>query len=145
MKHVSIVWFRNDLRLHDNEALQEAISRCENIIPVYVFDERVFLGKTKFGFEKCGKFRTKFIIESVEELRMNLRSKGSDLLVRVGKPEEVIFDLAKQYKTSWVFCNRERTAEEVYVQDNLEKKLVIVTWTPRWTCAWTSWTASCRS
>lgn len=123
MQHTSIIWFRNDLRLHDNEALVEAITRSKHIIPVFVFDERVFLGKSKFGFEKCGKFRTKFIIESVEDLRNNLRKFGSNLVVRVGKPENEIFNLAKQFKTSWVFCNRERTSEEVEVQDALEKRL----------------------
>ena len=123
MQHTSIIWFRNDLRLHDNEALTEAIAKSEFIIPVYVFDERVFRGKTKFGFEKCGKFRTKFIIESVEDLRQNLRKLGSELIIRVGLPEIEIFKLAKENKTSWVFCNRERTSEEVKVQDALENKL----------------------
>ena len=52
MKKV-IVWFRQDLRLHDNEALAEAISHGSEIIPVYVFDERVFSGKTRwFGFPR---------------------------------------------------------------------------------------------
>ena len=52
----AIVWFRNDLRLHDNEALQEALSNAEEVLPVYVFDERVFNGKTTFGFPKMGNF-----------------------------------------------------------------------------------------
>ncbi|MBI1225442.1 MAG: DASH family cryptochrome [Bacteroidetes bacterium] len=121
---IGIVWFRQDLRLHDNEALTEAIQHCDKIIPVYVFDERVFLGKTRqFGFEKTGKFRAKFILESVEDLRQSLRKLGSDLVVRIGKPEAIIFELAQQYKTSWVFCNRERTQEELEVQDALEENL----------------------
>ena len=60
-----IVWFRNDLRLHDNEVLRDAISHVHEIIPIYIFDERTFKGKTKFGFPKTGAFRTKFIIESI--------------------------------------------------------------------------------
>jgi len=118
-----IMWFRQDLRLHDNEALFDALKHGEEVIPIYVFDERVFKGLTKYGFPKTGKFRAKFIIESVQDLRENLRKIGSDLLVRIGKPEQVIFEIAQQAKTSWVFCNRERTAEEVAVQDALEKKL----------------------
>ena len=118
-----IVWFRNDLRLHDHEALQEAISSSEDIYPIYIFDERTFLKNTKFGFRKTGLHRARFIIEAVENLRKGLQSIGSDLIVRVGKPETVIFDLAKELKTSWVFCNRERTYEEVRVQDRLESNL----------------------
>ncbi len=122
-KRNGIVWFRQDLRLHDNEALFDAIGSAQRILPVYVFDERVFLGNTRFGFPKTGNFRAKFILESVIDLRNNLRSIGSDLIVRIGKPEEEIFKLARQAKTSWVFCNRERTREEVEVQDALERRL----------------------
>ena len=123
MEHTAVLWFRNDLRLHDNEALIEALSKTKYVLPVYVFDERVFLGKTRFGFEKTGKFRAKFIIEAVADLRENLRQRGSDLIIRIGKPEEIVFDLAKSIKSSWVFCNRERTQEEVEVQDKLEHNL----------------------
>lgn len=120
---IGIVWFRQDLRLHDNEALTEALRHCSQIIPVFIFDERVFEATTNFGFQKTGKFRTKFILESVKDLKQSLQGLGSDLVVKIGKPETIIFDLAQQYKTSWVFCNRERTAEEVEVQDALEQKL----------------------
>ena len=123
MEHTAIVWFRNDLRLHDNEALTEAIQKAQRVLPVYVFDTRIFQGKTPFGFNKTENFRTKFIIESVIDLRENLRSKGSDLIIRVGLPEEEVFTLAKRVKSSWVYCNRERTSEEVKVQDTLEKNL----------------------
>ena len=118
-----IVWFRQDLRLTDNEALTHAINSGEEVYPIYVFDERKFKGKTSFGFSKVGKFRSNFIIESVQDLRNNLRKLGSDLIVKIGKPEEIIFSLARQLKSSWVFCNRERTKEEVEVQDALERNL----------------------
>jgi deoxyribodipyrimidine photo-lyase len=119
----AIVWFRNDLRLHDNEALTDAMRNAEEVIPVYVFDERNFMGKTSFGFPKIGAHRARFILESVVELRNNLRQRGSDLLIRVGKPEEILLNIAREARSSWVFCNRERTSEEVSVQDSLEKSL----------------------
>jgi len=119
-----ILWFRLDLRLHDNEAMLDALNHTDEIIPVYVFDERLFEGNTNlFGFRKTGKYRAKFIIESIHDLRRSLRERGSDLVVRVGKPEEEILELAKQVKSSWVFCNRERTRDEVKVQDALEQNL----------------------
>ena len=123
MKDTSIVWFRNDLRVHDNEALTKAIKHSEYVLPVYVFDERVFLGKTSFGFPKTDIYRAQFAIESVINLKSKLKRMGLDLFVRVGKPEEVIFELARDIKGSWVYANRERTDEEIKVQDALEKKL----------------------
>ncbi len=122
-KKTAIVWFRQDLRLHDNEALTEAIRESDAVLPVYVFDERVFSGKTHFGFSKTGPHRLKFIIESVADLRRQLKEKGADLVIRVGKPEEVLFDLARQTASFAVYCNRERTSEELKVQDALEKNL----------------------
>ncbi|MEZ4981805.1 MAG: deoxyribodipyrimidine photo-lyase [Saprospiraceae bacterium] len=64
-----ILWFRNDLRLHDNEALLEALNHCEEIIPVYVFDTRLWNGKSSFGFPKMGDHRARFTIESVLDLK----------------------------------------------------------------------------
>ena len=34
----AIVWFKTDLRLHDNETLVRAIEQSDEIIPVYCFD-----------------------------------------------------------------------------------------------------------
>lgn len=123
MKRRAIVWFRQDLRLHDNEAVSTALRMADEVIPVFVFDERIFQAQTRFGFPKTGKFRAKFILESVEDLRQNLRSLGSELLIRSGKPEIILSDFARELKASWVLCNRERTQEEVFVQDALEQKL----------------------
>ncbi len=118
-----IVWFRLDLRLHDNEALTEALKVAEEIIPVYVFDERQWEGYSRFGFRRIGSFRARFIIEAVEDLRKSLKELGIELIVRRGKAEDEIFQLAQELKTSWVFCNRERTEEEEQQQNALEQKL----------------------
>ena len=119
----SIVWFRNDLRIHDNEALIDAIKQNDQVIPVYIFDDRVFRSKSRFGFPKTNKFRCQFIIDAIKDLRCQLQKLGSDLVVRQGSSEDVISDIASEYKTSYVYCNRERTQEEVDVQDALEHHL----------------------
>lgn len=123
-KRAAIVWFRQDLRLHDNEALTDAIDQADEVLPVYIFDPRVFTSTTrKFGFPKTGSHRAKFIIECVENLRYNLRARGANLIVRVGKPEEVLAQLTQEIRASWVFCNRERTQEEKEIQDTVEQNL----------------------
>ncbi|PHI20366.1 cryptochrome DASH [Lewinellaceae bacterium SD302] len=123
-RRAAIVWFRQDLRLHDNEALTEALEHAQEVLPVYIFDPRTFGAQTrKFGFPKTGSHRAKFILESVVELKKNLRSRGNDLLIRIGKPEEILRDLTLEVRASWVFCNRERTEEELKVQDAVEQQL----------------------
>lgn len=123
MINKAIVWFRNDLRVHDNEALTEALRMADEVVPVFVFDDRVFNAKTSFGFDKTGRHRAQFVIECIEDLRKSFQKLGSNLIVRTGITEDEVFEIANQIKASWVFCNRERTQEEVEVQDALEKKL----------------------
>jgi len=119
----AVVWFRSDLRLHDNEALSHAINTADEIIPLYVFDERVFNGTTDFGFAKTGVHRAQFMIESINDLKTSFKSLGANLIVRTGKPEEIIPEICRKHKANWVYCNRERTKEEVTVQDELESNL----------------------
>jgi deoxyribodipyrimidine photolyase len=51
-----LVWFRNDLRLHDHEPLSASLRSLGQPIPIYCFDPRQF-SKTSFGFEKMGSIR----------------------------------------------------------------------------------------
>ena len=119
----AVVWFRSDHRLHDNEALMDAMNAADEIIPLYVFDERVFKGKTAFGFPKTGYHRAQYIIDSIKDLRSSFRALNANLIIRIGKPEEIIPELCRNHKANWVYCNRERTSEEVQVQDELESNL----------------------
>ena len=123
MINKAIVWFRNDLRLHDNEALTEALRMADEVIPVFVFDSRIFEAQTSYGFDKTSHHRTNFIIECIQDLSKSIEKIGSALIVRSGITEDLLFELASEVKASWVFCNRERTQEEVDVQDALEKRL----------------------
>ncbi len=117
-----LIWFRNDLRLHDHEPLQEALRAGHDIIPVYCFDPRQF-GQTAFGFPKTGKFRTRFLLESVADLRRSLRQLGSDLIIRVGHPEVVLPTLAADATAQIVSWHEEVTAEETAVASTLADQL----------------------
>ncbi|MBB4079238.1 deoxyribodipyrimidine photo-lyase [Lewinella aquimaris] len=123
-KRAAIVWFRRDLRLHDNEALTDAMKHGDEVLPVYIIDPRDWQGTLPLtGLSKIGPHRARFILESMANLRQNLRARGSDLIVRVGHPEDILPELSKQCQGSWVFCNRERTSEELRVQNAVEQNL----------------------
>ncbi len=116
-----IFWFRNDLRLHDNEAFLEA-SKAGNVIPVYVFDDRYF-DKNFLGFKRTGAFRTKFLLEAVENLRKNLQEKGSDLIIRRGISEDIIAKIAKDTEAAAVYASKEVTQDETTIEASLSKIL----------------------
>ncbi|GHB85825.1 DASH family cryptochrome [Persicitalea jodogahamensis] len=117
-----IYWFRNDLRLHDNEGLLKATQKADEVLPVFVFDPRLF-GKNSLGFRKTGVYRARFIIESVADLRASLRKAGSDLLVRVGEPERVLAELAQNYDVDELHLSKEIAQEETDVESSLSKRL----------------------
>ncbi len=117
-----LIWFRNDLRLHDHEPLTQALRAGGQVIPVYCFDPRQF-GTTSFGFPKTGAFRAKFLLEAVADLRHSLRSLGSDLVIRKGHPETLIPDLVKELNISAVYFHQEATSEEISVERSLKQRL----------------------
>jgi deoxyribodipyrimidine photo-lyase len=117
-----IYWFRNDLRLRDNQALHSASEAASEIVPVYVFDPRQF-EKTKLGFRRTGALRAKFLIESVTELRNRIREKGGDLLIRVGDPETIVAQLAEDYAAEYVYTSKEIAPEETRIESSLSKNL----------------------
>ncbi|KAH9760052.1 cryptochrome DASH [Citrus sinensis] len=96
-KGVAIVWFRNDLRVLDNEALLKAWDSSEMVLPVYCVDPRHSQTTYHFGFPKTGALRAQFLIECLADLRKNLMNRGLNLLIRHGKPEEIIPSLAKSF------------------------------------------------
>ena len=121
MKHDRIVvWFRNDLRLEDNETLTRALQQGKEIIPVYCFDSRHF-ESTSLGFAKTGAFRAQFLLESVADLRQSFQKIGGDLVILHGGPEEMVPKFAKQVGATAIYFSKEVTSEEREVNKALEE------------------------
>lgn len=115
----TVVWFRNDLRIHDNPLLAAAAAAGE-VLPVYCFDPRQF-GPARHNALKCSPLRARFLIESVADLRDSLRSIGSDLVVGVGKPEELVPQLVSPGTT--VLTSEQVCDEEIQVDAALRRAL----------------------
>jgi deoxyribodipyrimidine photo-lyase len=118
----AIVWFKTDLRLHDNETLKQALDQSDEVIPVYCLDDDHFT-TTDFGFKKTGNFRAQFLLESLTDLDRNLRKIGSGLILLKGKPEIEIAKIAETYNAKKVFAKKESVYEELIAQGKLEKEL----------------------
>ncbi|MEQ8523632.1 DASH family cryptochrome [Gracilimonas sp.] len=117
----SLIWFRNDLRLHDNEALAKA-SQADEILPVYIFDPRHY-GTTSFGFPKTGSHRAKFLLESLDNLKSNLISHNLNLAIRIGKPEEILPDVIEKHGIDLLFAHKEITREEIDVEEKIKQSV----------------------
>ncbi|GAB4817664.1 hypothetical protein N2152v2_004710 [Parachlorella kessleri] len=121
-RKAALVWFRGDLRLHDNEALSKANSECTSLLPVYCFDPRDYQ-KSPQGYDRTGPYRASFLLEAVADLRARLRRAGSELVVRLGRPEEVLPALARRLGAAAVFCHSEVTFEGRQVEARVKAGL----------------------
>src|SRR6201985_1967176 len=117
-----LVVFRNDLRVHDNEILLEAIRKADKVLPVYCFDPFYFT-KNASGEPKTGNFRARFLLESVADLRKNLQARGAELIIRPGNPAEILPQLAEEYHVNEVYHHREVAHEETEISEQVEAAL----------------------
>lgn len=117
-----LVWFRNDLRIHDNEILLEAVRKADKVLPVYCFDPYYFQ-KNASGSPKTGSIRARFLLEAVADLRKNLRALNSELIIRIGNPAEVLPQLALEHNVNEVYHHREVAHEETDISEQVETAL----------------------
>lgn len=130
-----VLWFKNDLRIHDHpilfdiakgfrQSVASSIPVEKELICIYCFDPRHY-GKTIYNSRKTQIFRAKFLQQSVNNLRKNLRSIGSDLFVTCQRPEEFIPKLFSQscLPTSAVYVSHEVTYEEESIEHQVEQEL----------------------
>ncbi|NXA35801.1 CRYD protein, partial [Eudromia elegans] len=75
------------------------------------FDPRHRVGTHRYGFPKTGPHRLRFLLQSVSDLRETLRARGSTLVVRKGKPEDVVHDLITQLGSVTVVVFHEEVKE----------------------------------
>ena len=121
-KRTILVWFRNDLRIHDNEILLRAVERSHQIIPVYCFDPRHFV-TTDYNTKKTGVLRASFLRDNVQALKHGLQQLGGDLVVMFGHPEELLPQIAERYDVDEVYHHREVAYEETHVSALVEEAL----------------------
>ncbi|MEZ4803462.1 MAG: DASH family cryptochrome [Gelidibacter sp.] len=119
----SLIWFRNDLRIHDNPMLAKAIASGNPLLAVYCFDPRHY-EVTEYGFKKTEKYRTQFLIESLKDLKSSLEKIGISLLVYYDEPEYVIPSLVSKYDINEIYLQKEWTTEEVDVLNAVKANLL---------------------
>ena len=114
-----LVWFRNDLRVHDNAVLANAIKNHKSVVACYCFDPRHY-DKSRFGFKKTEKYRALFLIETIKELKANLNTLNIELFVFIDTPEAVLNTLIKKHNIASIYLQKEWTSEEVNVLEDVK-------------------------
>ncbi len=96
----SLFIFRQDLRLHDNTALIDAIRNSEAVFPIFIHDIRAI---EDFGVDDA---RFGFIREALEWIDTELQKYGGRVTVYQWTPENIVQELIEKYDIDAVFLNR---------------------------------------
>ena len=117
----SLIWFRNDLRINDHPGINSALSISGKVIGFYCFNSSMFK-MTNLGFPKIDKFRAKFLLETIENLKEDLKKINVTLIIKIGDPVEELTKIISQQKIKNIFFQKEWTQEEVDEEDQLKSK-----------------------
>lgn len=103
MSRPVIVWFRRDLRLEDNLALEAALKSGAAIIPLFIFDPDI-LDKPRIS-----SARVKFMLSALNSLDDSLRAYGRRLLVRHGEALPTLQSLIAESGATALYFNADYT------------------------------------
>lgn len=105
MNSITLFWFRRDLRLQDNTALNKAIQHCRQtqskLFPIFIFDKNIL------SELPSNDARVSFIHETLKTLHEKFQEKGSNLHTYFDTPLKVFNELSSKYAIDALFCNED--------------------------------------
>ncbi|MES2776139.1 MAG: deoxyribodipyrimidine photo-lyase [Bacteroidota bacterium] len=99
---VNIMWFRRDLRLHDNAALYHALKEGLPVVPIFIFDRNIL-----DQLEDKEDRRVEFIYAALQDMQEQLQVEGTTLEVYYGVPDAIFKKLTEKYQVAKVFTNHD--------------------------------------
>lgn len=102
---VSVVWFRNDLRLTNHLALDAAIKSGQEIIPLFIYDEK--------NSRNLGEASKWWLHHSLVALQKSLTEIGADLIFKKGDSFEKLKEICKIFPISNIFWHRRYNPQEI--------------------------------
>ncbi len=129
----SIVWFRYDLRVNDNPALNAA---CKNssVLPIYIFDNKNF---DKFQVGSASRW---WLHHSLIELNKSL---NSSLSIYIGDPIRIIKKIIEKFQIKNIYWNRCYDPNSIRRDKDIKNKLTcdnINIFTFNGSVLWEPWT-----
>ncbi|GAA5221879.1 cryptochrome/photolyase family protein [Membranihabitans marinus] len=98
---VAVFWYRRDLRLEDNTALNHSLNGSLKVLPIFIFDENIL---RELPVDDA---RVQFIHQQLVKLNQNLLKFQSSILCLKGKPIEVWQNLIETYDIENVYINKD--------------------------------------
>jgi deoxyribodipyrimidine photo-lyase len=112
-----LVWFRQDLRLHDNPPLIHALDQRKPLIAVYIWSPE------DEGIWEIGGASRWWLHHALTALQQALRAKGIKLIVQRGKAATVLKKIVSQTEAKEVVCNARYEPHAILQEKAVEKAL----------------------
>lgn len=107
---INIVWFKRDLRLHDQQALTYASDKLP-VLPIYVFEPEYWqLPDTSLR-------QWQFIAGALHDLHQQLEKLGQGLQFFIGDVVTVLTELSKNYTINAIYSHQETGNLWTYTRD----------------------------
>ncbi|WP_413389528.1 deoxyribodipyrimidine photo-lyase [Prochlorococcus marinus] len=110
MEKINLVWFKKDLRIYDNEALNEAL-KTENVIPIFVVEPDLW------KLPDHSSRQWEFVRECLIDLNNSLNDIGLKLIIRIGNIQDVIKDIMKMFIVKGIYSHEETGNEWTFKRD----------------------------
>ena len=121
----SLVWFRNNMRVEDNSSLSKAINNSENVIGFINIDPKNFLS-TKYGFKKTEKYRVKFLLETISDLKSQLDKLNISLIITHKDFGQSINEIINQFEVTSIYTQTEWTRDELKEESLIPEEINLI-------------------
>ena len=121
----SLVWFRNNMRVEDNSSLTKAMSESDNVIGFINIDPKIFIS-TKYGFKKTEKYRAKFLLETISDLKTQLETLNISLIITHRDFGQSINEIIDQYGITNIYTQTEWTRDELREESFIPEEINLI-------------------
>lgn len=120
----SIVWFRHDLRLKDNPALNAVAKQKAHLVPLFIWAPNE---EKEWAPGAASKW---WLHYSLDSLTSSLKALGYPLIIKEGSSLNVLTEVVKQTKATSVFWNKRFEPHiierDLYIEKQLRKTGVVI-------------------
>jgi deoxyribodipyrimidine photo-lyase len=110
-----IWWIRRDIRINQNPTLRAAIQSGLPVIPLFILDP--------FLLTEPATNRQHFLLEALQTLDLDLQSIGNKLLIRRGKPLDVLQTLINENQVRNIFAEEDYSPYAIQRDTAIQKLL----------------------
>ena len=113
---IDVVWFKRDLRVHDNAALAAAAAGGRPVLPLYILEPELWRQPEMSGRHYA------FLRECLDDLDAALQRRGAGLVTRVGDAVEVLAGLHARFGIATLHAHEETGLLWTYGRDRAVRR-----------------------